>query len=71
MTPELMTTLCEHAAGNYRALMMMAGELLATGAEREAKQLDEKLFFETYTPTSEPAPSKPTTRTVPAQGKRR
>jgi len=50
MTPELIATLCEHAAGNYRALMMMAGELLTTGAEREVKQLDEKLFFDAYTP---------------------
>jgi type II secretory pathway predicted ATPase ExeA len=66
MTSELVTTLCEHAAGNYRALMTMAGDLLATGAQREAKQLDEKLFFETYTPATESA-AKPAT----AQGKRR
>jgi general secretion pathway protein A len=57
MTTELVATLCEHAAGNYRALMTMANELLVTGAQREVKHLDEKLFFETYTPTaSEPAP---------------
>jgi len=67
MTPELVTTLCEHAAGNYRTLMTMANDLLATGAQREVKQLDEKLFFDTYTPTAEP-PAKP----APAnQGKRR
>ena len=56
MTAELVTTLCEHAAGNYRTLMTMASDLLSTGAEREVKQLDEKLFFDTYTPaTAEPA----------------
>ena len=56
MTAELVTTLCEHAAGNYRTLMTMASELLSTGTEREVKQLDEKLFFDTYTPaTAEPA----------------
>jgi type II secretory pathway predicted ATPase ExeA len=67
MTPELVTTLCEHAAGNYRTLMTMANDLLVTGAQREVKQLDEKLFFDTYTPTTA-EPVKPTTAN---QGKRR
>jgi general secretion pathway protein A len=48
MTPELMATLAEHAQGNYRALMNMAGELLMLAAQREARQIDEKLFLETY-----------------------
>ena len=48
MTAELMTTLCEHATGNYRTLMTMAGELLAVGAHRELKQLDEKLYLEVF-----------------------
>lgn len=58
MTPELMNTLSDHALGNYRVLMTMAGELLAAAAEREAPQLDEKLYFELYqTPrTTKPAP---------------
>jgi len=61
MTPELIATLCEHAAGNYRTLMTMANDLLVTGAQREVKQLDEKLFFDTYTPTtSNEPPAKPT-----------
>lgn len=68
MTPELVTTLCEHAAGNYRTLMTMANDLLVTGAQREVKQLDEKLFFDTYTPTTVEPPIKPTTAN---QGKRR
>jgi type II secretory pathway predicted ATPase ExeA len=48
MTAELMTMLVEHSTGNYRALMTMAGELLAVGAQREVKQLDEKLYFEVF-----------------------
>ena len=48
MTAELMTMLVEHSTGNYRALMTMAGELLAGGAQREVKQLDEKLYFEVF-----------------------
>lgn len=48
MTPELMGTLCAHAAGNYRTLMHLAGELLAVGAQREAPQLDEQLFLDTF-----------------------
>jgi len=58
MTPELVTTLCEHAAGNYRALMNLAGELLAAAAQREARSLDEKLFLEVFAvpaPAAEPA----------------
>ena len=67
MTPELVATLCEHAAGNYRTLMTMAQDLLATGAQREVKQLDEKLFFDTYTPTA----AEPAALPAAAQGKRR
>jgi len=55
MTTELTATLCDHAVGNYRVLTGMAGELLATAAQRELTQLDEKLFLELYCAT----PSKP------------
>jgi len=48
MTPELIATLADHAQGNLRALMNMAGELLSIAAEREARQIDEKLFLEAY-----------------------
>ena len=48
MTPELINVLCEHAIGNYRVLTGMAAELLATAAQRELTQLDEKLFLERY-----------------------
>ena len=54
MTPELMASLCDHAQGNYRTLMNMAGELLVLAAQREARQIDEKLFLETY--AAPPAP---------------
>ena len=53
MTEELMATLCDHAQGNLRALMNMAGELLAIAAQREARQIDEKLFLETCSPPAE------------------
>jgi type II secretory pathway predicted ATPase ExeA len=48
MTAELIATLCDHAQGNPRALMNMAGELLALAAQREAPQIDEQLFFDTF-----------------------
>ena len=57
MTGELISALCDHAQGNLRALMNMAGELLSIAAEREARQIDEKLFLETY---AQPAPEKVT-----------
>jgi type II secretory pathway predicted ATPase ExeA len=55
MTTQLAATLCDHAVGNYRVLTGMAAELLATAAQRELTQLDEKLFLELYGAT----PSKP------------
>jgi general secretion pathway protein A len=48
MTTELMETLVDHAAGNYRVLMTMGADLLAHGMAREAEQLDEKLYLELY-----------------------
>jgi len=56
MTPELMTTLTEHAAGNLRVLATMGNELLALATRRELKQLDQKLYFEVYTPQARPKP---------------
>ncbi len=53
MTKELMSTLCEHAAGNYRVLTTMAAELLAVAAKNEYTKIDEKLYFEVFsTPQS-------------------
>ena len=48
MSGELCAALADHAAGNLRALMNMAGELLAIAAQRELDTLDEKLFLETF-----------------------
>ncbi|MDP6946349.1 MAG: ATP-binding protein, partial [Myxococcota bacterium] len=48
MTPELMDTVCDHAAGNYRVLTTMAADLLAAAAQRESTLLDEKLYFEVF-----------------------
>lgn len=44
----LMYTLVDHAGGNCRVLMTMAGELLMAACEREITQIDEKLFFEVF-----------------------
>jgi general secretion pathway protein A len=54
MTAELMNTLAEHALGNYRVLTTMAAELLATAAQQERPQLDERLYLEVF---GSPAPA--------------
>lgn len=48
MTIELMQTLCDHAAGNYRVLTSMAAEMLAYAAQQEIVQLDEKLYLNVF-----------------------
>lgn len=58
MTPQLMDTLVDHAAGNYRVLMTMGADLLAHGLAREVEQLDEKLYLEVYQPQRPLATSK-------------
>lgn len=50
MSPELKSILCEHAGGNYRTLSTMGAELLTAAARQEARELDEKLFFELFAP---------------------
>ena len=50
MTAELKDVLVDHAAGNYRLLMTMSGELLAYGMAQEVTQLDEKCFLEVFQP---------------------
>ncbi len=50
MTPELRDTLVDHAAGNYRLLMTLGGELLAYGMAHELAQLDEKSYLEAFQP---------------------
>lgn len=58
VTPETIELLVDHAAGNYRTLMNSAAELLDTALDREAKKIDEKLFFDLYQP-AEIRPRKP------------
>jgi len=56
MTPELIATIADHAQGNPRALMNIAGELLDAAAQREARHIDEKLFFELSAAPAAPEP---------------
>jgi general secretion pathway protein A len=56
LTPSLLTTLCDHAAGNLRLLMNMANDLLAAAAHQERERLDEKLYFEVF--ALDPKPSR-------------
>ncbi len=46
MTAEVIAAICDHAQGNLRTLMIMANDLLEAAAQREARQIDETLFFE-------------------------
>lgn len=48
MNKELVNTLVEHAAGNYRVMMIMADNLLSEGMAKDVEQLNEKLFFEIF-----------------------
>ena len=48
MTVELMETLVDHSAGNYRSLMIMSAELLAQGMAHDVAQLDEKCYLEAF-----------------------
>lgn len=59
MTPELRSTLVDHAAGNYRVLMNLCDELLGIAADRELPRLDEKLYLEVY---AQPTRSKSSAR---------
>jgi type II secretory pathway predicted ATPase ExeA len=58
MTNELMDALVDHAAGNYRLLMTMGGELLAYGMAHEVGQLDEKFYLELFHPQRSTAKKK-------------
>ena len=59
MTAELMDTLVDHSAGNYRLLMTMAAELLAYGMANDVAQLDEKCYLDVFQPrNARPAPKK-------------
>ena len=55
MTRELRNTLVDHAAGNYRIFIAMAGELLMSAAQREITTLDEKLYLQVFARPDTPA----------------
>jgi general secretion pathway protein A len=63
MTKELRHTLVDHAAGNYRIFIAMAGELLMSAAQREINTLDEKLYLQVFA-----RPDTPATRRAAARG---
>jgi type II secretory pathway predicted ATPase ExeA len=48
LTRPLLDTLCEHAMGNYRAMLTMANELLSAAAQRQLDVLDEQLFLDVF-----------------------
>ena len=50
MTAELMDTLVDHSAGNYRLLMILGAEILAYGMAHDVGQLDEKCYLEVFQP---------------------
>jgi type II secretory pathway predicted ATPase ExeA len=58
MTAPLRHTLCDHAAGNYRILTTLAAELLSAAAQQEKPQLDEKLYFEVFAPSTQALPKR-------------
>jgi type II secretory pathway predicted ATPase ExeA len=63
MTAPLRHTLCDHAAGNYRILTTLAAELLSAAAQQQQPQLDEKLYFEVFAPSTKTTPKRlPTAR---------
>lgn len=50
MSQPLKDALVDHAAGNYRVLMNLCDELLAVAADRDLPAIDEKLYFEAFSP---------------------
>jgi general secretion pathway protein A len=54
ITPEVIATMADHAQGNLRSLMIMADELLAAAAERQAQRIDEALLFEACALAAQP-----------------
>jgi len=62
MTKELRHTLVDHAAGNYRIFISMAGELLMSAARREITTLDEKLYLQVFARPEAPTSRRSATR---------
>jgi general secretion pathway protein A len=51
LTPGAIGAVAEHAAGNCRTMMDFANDLLHAAVARDARQIDEKLFFEVFAMT--------------------
>ncbi len=58
VTDELLAALCDHAGGNFRALMNLGAELLDAAVAKDLAQLDEKLLLEVVAPREKPAAKK-------------
>lgn len=50
MTDGLIATVCDHAMGNYRSLMMICSNLLMDGHRLNKQELDEQLFIDIFRP---------------------
>lgn len=48
MTKSVVESLAEHAAGNYRALINLANELLSAAIKNEVAKIDDKLYLDTF-----------------------
>lgn len=57
-TAGALSAVVEHCAGNLRAMMTIANDLLHAAVAREARQIDEKLFFEVFSITPPTPPKK-------------
>lgn len=54
LTPEVQTTLAEHAAGNLRILATLGNDLLALALQRQLSQIDQKLYLELFASQTRP-----------------
>ncbi|MDD5059491.1 MAG: ATP-binding protein [Sideroxydans sp.] len=61
ITPDLLKTLAEHSAGNYRVLVNMAAQLLEEAARLSVSQIDDKIFFELFPSPARAPRSRPST----------
>jgi type II secretory pathway predicted ATPase ExeA len=61
MSPALVQTLCEHAAGNLRLLMNMGNELLLAACREEREQIDEAFYFKVFAVDNKPSRRRATT----------
>jgi general secretion pathway protein A len=52
MTEVFKSTICDHPAGNYRAMPTIAANLLTVAVEGNLHQFDEKLYVEVFAPES-------------------